>query len=112
MEKIEEFVINSKKMFYNKIPEVWAQDFQILIALLPVKDINALQLLFFPSETDISNRLLIKELALLDLVIINTLPFLESFTTNNKIFITRCPDFLLIMSDAEYCAIYTFITEN
>ena len=99
-------------MFYNKIPEVWAQDFQILIALLPVKDINALQLLFFPSETDISNRLLIKELALLDLVIINTLPFLESFTTNNKIFITRCPDFLLIMSDAEYCVIYTFITEN
>ena len=112
MEKIEEFVINSKKMFYNKIPEVWAQDFQILIALLPVKDINALQLLFFSSETDISNRLLVKELVLPDLVIINTLSFLESFTTNNKIFITKHPDFLPIISDAEYCVTYTFITEN
>ena len=42
VEKIEEFMANSKKVFYNKIPEVWAQDFQILIALLPVKDISAL----------------------------------------------------------------------
>ena len=99
-------------MFYNKIPEVWAQDFQILIALLPVKDINALQLLFFPSETDISNRLLIKKLALPDLIIINTLPSLESFTTDDKIFVTRHPNFLLIMSDAEYCVIYIFITKN
>ena len=112
VEKIEEFVVNSKKVFHNKISEVWAQDFQILIALLPVKDINALQLLFFSSETDISNRLLVKELTLPDLVVINTLSFLESFTTNNKIFITKHPDFLPIISDAEYCVTYTFITEN
>ena len=77
-----------------------------------MKDISTLQLLFFPSETDISNKLLIKELALSDLVTINTLPFLEFFTIDNKTFITRYPDFLLIISDAEYCVTYTFITEN
>ena len=59
VEKIEEFMANSKKVFYNKISEVQAQDFQTLMALLPVKDISALQLLFFPSETDISNGLLV-----------------------------------------------------
>ena len=112
VEKIEKFVTNSKKVFCNKMPEVWAQDFQTLMALLPVKDISALQLLFFPSKTDISNRLLVKELALPDLITINTLPFLESFTTDDKTFVTRCPDFLSIISDAEYCAIYIFITEN
>ena len=88
MEKIEEFVANSKKVFHNKMPEVQAQDFQTLIALLPVKDISALQLLFFPSKTDISNGLLVKELALPDSVATNTLPSLESFTTDNKTFIT------------------------
>ena len=112
VKKIEEFVVNSKKVFYNKMSEVQAQDFQTLIVLLPVKDISALQLLFFSSKTDISNRLLVKELVLPDLVIINTLPFLESFITNNKTFITRHPNFLLIMSDAEYCATYIFITKN
>lgn len=112
VEKIEEFVANSKKVFRNKMPEVRAQDFQTLMALLPVKDISALQLLFFPSETDISNGLLVKELALPDSVATNTLPSLESFTTDDKTFVTRRPDFLPTMSDAEYCATYTFIAEN
>ena len=82
------------------------------MTLLSIKDINTLQLLFFSSETDISNRLLVKELALSDLIIINTLPFLEFFTTDNKIFITRYPDFLPIISNAEYYITYTFITKN
>ena len=42
VEKIEKFIVNSKKVFYNKMPEVWAQDFQILIVLLFVKDISTL----------------------------------------------------------------------
>ena len=77
-----------------------------------MKDISVLQLLFFSSETDINNRLLIKELALSDLVITNTLPFLKSFITDNKTFVTRCPNFLPIINDAEYYMTYTFITEN
>lgn len=82
------------------------------MAVLPIKDTSTLRLLFFPSDTDLSNNLLIRELALSSSVATNTLPEMKPFNDNGKLHNTRRPDFLPELHDDEYCSAYILLRDD
>ena len=82
--QISEFMENSSKIFGQNLSAIQSQDFKVFISILPVKDLMKLQHLFFLTKNDLSNGILVHELALSSLVTINKLPSMKEFKNKRK----------------------------
>lgn len=112
MKEIKTFINNSHAIFDDALSEIQAQDFEMIMQFLSVRDVKTLQLLFFLCEDDISNGNMMRELTLSSHISDIRLSSMQSFTTNNKTFQTRWPEFLSFLADTQYCTVYSFLSDN
>lgn len=111
-DKVGRFLQTTKEIFGADLAAVCSQDLEILMESMLFKDPRSLLLLFFPTENDMSNGLLVRGLALSSSVTTNVLPVMTWFDDNGQKHVTHCPDFLLKLSDARYCQVYSVICDN
>lgn len=104
----------SSKIFGPKMFSIPAKDWNAIMQVPATDKEKNLRLLFFPTSRDVrSGHFISKPLQLLSHT--NTtapLPEMKPFRFAGRNFSTRCPSFLSILDDDEYCKVFQLLVDH